>query len=485
MKKQKTIWVWALLLCLLSFNNAHATLTAEEKQAITQIKAFNTAFKALAREVTPSVVTINVISKVDENERRSRRISPFGFPIPEEEAEPERESTGSGIIMTSNGYILTNHHVAGKADKLTVRLSDNREFDAELVGSDQLTDIAVIKVDATDLKPAQVGQSDKVKIGEWVLAVGAPLNLESTVTSGIVSAIGRDINILQDQTGLSIEDFIQTDAAVNPGNSGGALVNLDGAVIGVNTAIASTGRSGGFVGYSFAVPIDLAKKVMDDIIEYGEVKRGILGVELREVTSGTAEAYGLDRPKGVLIGRVILETPAEKAGLKADDIILSVDGQEVNRPNQLQSIIGRKRPDDTITLGIFRRGKNRTITATLTDKIPEDMQQTTSHQRPEKSKEISEIGITVQDITPELSRQAGLPKDIEGVLVTDASRQARRAGFIRGDVIQSVLQYPIEIDIRSVKDFEDALTKLKKGRSAIFHVKNGGRRRPVEIRIPQ
>jgi serine protease Do len=224
---------------------------------------------------------------------------------------------------------------------------------------------------------------------------------------------------------------------------------------------------------------------MDDIIEYGEVKRGILGVELREVTSGTAEAYGLDRPKGVLIGRVILETPAEKAGLKADDIILSVDGQEVNRPNQLQSIIGRKRPDDTITLGIFRRGKNRTITATLTDKIPEDMQQTTSHQRPEKSKEISEIGITVQDITPELSRQAGLPKDIEGVLVTDASRQARRAGFIRGDVIQSVLQYPIEIDIRSVKDFEDALTKLKKGRSAIFHVKNGGRRRPVEIRIPQ
>jgi serine protease Do len=424
MKTHKTIWVWALLLCLSSFNTTHAALSAEEKQAVAQVKAFNTAFKAIAREVTPSVVTI------------------------------------------------------------TVRLSDHREFDAKLVGSDPRTDIAVIKVEAKDLKPALVGQSDKVQIGEWVLAVGAPLNLESTVTSGIISAIGRDINILRNDS-FSIEDFIQTDAAVNPGNSGGALVNLNGEVIGVNTAIASTEMRGGFVGYSFAVPIDLAKKVMDDIVKYGEVKRGILGVALNEVTAGTAEAYGLDRPKGVLISNVYSNTPAEKAGLQNSDIILSVDGKEVNRPNQLQSIIGRKRPDDTVTLGIFRKGKSRTITATLSDKISEEMQQTASRPTQEPKEEVSEIGVTVQDITPEIASEAGLPKNTEGVLVTEVSSQARRAGFVRGDVIQSVLQHPFEQEIRSVKEFETALEKLEKGRYAVFYVENGGRRRPVEMRIPQ
>jgi len=486
MKTHKTIWVWTLLLCLLAYNTTHAALSAEEKQAVAQVKAFNTAFKAIAREVTPSVVTINVISKPDENQQRSRRPNPWGIPfMPEGETNPERESTGSGIIMTASGYILTNHHVAGKADKLTVRLTDHREFDAKLVGSDPRTDIAVIKIEANDLKPALVGQSDKVQIGEWVLAVGAPLNLESTVTSGIVSAIGRDINILRNDS-FSIEDFIQTDAAVNPGNSGGALVNLSGEVIGVNTAIASNEMRGGFVGYSFAVPIDLAKKVMDDIVKHGEVKRGILGVALNEVTAGTAEAYGLDRPKGVLISNVYSNTPAEKAGLQNSDIILSVDGKDVNRPNQLQSIIGRKRPDDTVTLGIFRKGKTRTITATLSDKISEEMQQTASRPTQEpKEQEVSEIGVTVQDITPELSREAGLPKNTEGVLVTDVSSQARRAGFARGDVIQSVLQHPFEQEIHSVKEFETALEKLEKGRYAVFYVENSGRRRPIEMRIPQ
>ena len=487
MKKQKAICFLALICCVFSFQPASAALTAEEQQAIAQVKTFNTAFKAIAREVTPSVVTINVIAKTEESAQRGRRVNPFnpwGFSIPEHEANPERESTGSGIIMTSTGYILTNHHVAGKAEKLTVRLSDNREFDAELVGSDPRTDIAVIKIDATELKPAQIGQSDNVEIGEWVLAIGAPFNFNSTVTAGIVSATGRRIDILRDASGLSIEDFIQVDAAINPGNSGGALVNLSGEVIGVNTAIAGS-RSGTFVGYAFSVPIDLAKKVMDDIIEHGEVKRGILGVALEEVTAVTAEAYGMDRPKGVLIGTVFEKTAAEKAGLKERDIILSVDGQDVNRTNQLQSIIGRKRPGDTITLQIFRRKKNLTIKATLSDKISEDMKQTASRQRPQKSKEISEIGLTVQDITPELSRQEGLPKDIEGVWVAEVSRQARRAGFFQGDVIQSVLQYPIEQDIKSIKDFEAVLKKLEKGRAAIFYVENDGNRRSVEMRIPE
>lgn len=483
MKKQTSILLWALLLGILSFSSASAALTPEEQQAIAQVKTFNTAFKAIAREVTPSVVTINVIARAEERTQRGRRFNPWGF-MPETEIDPERESTGSGIVMTKTGYILTNHHVAGKAEKLTVRLSDNREFDAELVGSDPRTDIAVIKIDATDLKPAQIGKSDHVQIGEWVLAIGAPFNFNSTVTAGIVSATGRRIDILRDASGLSIEDFIQVDAAINPGNSGGALVNLNGEVIGVNTAIAGS-RTGTFVGYAFSVPIDLAKKVMDDIIEHGEVKRGILGVALEEVTAVTAEAYGMDRPKGVLIGTVFENTPAEKAGLKERDIILSVDGQSVNRSNQLQSIIGRKRPGDKVTLKVFRRKKHLTITATLSDKISEDMQQLASRQRPDKSKEISEIGLTVQDITPELARQAGLPKDIEGVLVTDVSRQARRAGFFKGDVIQSVLQYPIEEDIKSINAFEKIIAKLEKGRAVVFYVENDGNRRSVEMRLPE
>jgi serine protease Do len=210
-----------------------------------------------------------------------------------------------------------------------------------------------------------------------------------------------------------------------------------------------------------------------------------LGVALNEVTAGTAEAYGLDRPKGVLISNVYSNTPAEKAGLQNSDIILSVDGKEVNRPNQLQSIIGRKRPDDTVTLGIFRKGKSRTITATLSDKISEEMQQTASRPTQEPKEEVSEIGVTVQDITPEIASEAGLPKNTEGVLVTEVSSQARRAGFVRGDVIQSVLQHPFEQEIRSVKEFETALEKLEKGRYAVFYVENGGRRRPVEMRIPQ
>ena len=492
--KHRTIALLSLIALLLSAYNTtgEAAITAEEKRAIAQLRAYNTAFKAIAREVTPSVVTINVTLKAEDMPRRRGFPFPFEFeerpnrrPDRRPQPMPDPQTTGSGIVITADGYILTNHHVAGDAEKLTVTFSDNREYDAELVGSDPRTDIAVIKIDATGLKPATIGKSDAVEIGEWVLAVGAPLNLKSTVTAGIVSAVGRDINIINDPRGLSIEDFIQTDAAINPGNSGGALVNLNGEVIGVNTAIATSNRS--FIGYGFAVPIDLAKKVMDDIVEHGKVKRGYIGIGLGPVDAGTAEAFGLDRPKGVLINSVLPNTPAAKANLKEGDIVLSVDGQSVNRPNQLQSLVARKHPGDTVTLAVRRNTENLTARVTLGERLPNEL--TSADDAPEKEQEnasISEIGLTVHDITAKMIEEYDIAENTTGVIVTGVSREARNASFSEGDIIYGVRQIPFQQDIKTVNDFEIAVSKLKKGKNAAFSVitRDGGRRF-LSLKIPE
>ena len=487
--KHRTIALLGLIALLLSAYTGDAALTPEEKQAIAQIRAHNTAFKAIAREVTPSVVTINVTLSAEDLPRRRNFPFPFEFeerpnrrPDRRPQPMPDPQTTGSGIVITTDGYILTNHHVAGDAEKLTVTFSDNREYDAELVGSDPRTDIAVIKIDATGLKPATIGKSDAVEIGEWVLAVGAPLNLKSTVTAGIVSAVGRDINIIRDQGGLSIEDFIQTDAAINPGNSGGALINLNGEVIGVNTAIATSNRS--FIGYGFAVPIDLAKKVMDDIVAHGKVKRGYIGIGLGSVDAGTAEAFGLDRPQGVLINSVMPNTPAAKADLKEGDIVLSVDGQPVNRPNHLQSLVARKHPGDTVALAVRRNTENLTIRVTLGERLPEDL--ASADDAPEKEREnasVSEIGLTVRDITTKTIEEYGIAENTKGVVVTEVSREARNAGFTEGDIIYAIRQSPYQKDIKTVHDFETAISKLKKGKNAAFSVNRNGRRFFLSMKI--
>ena len=488
--KHRTIALLSLIALLLSTWNTtgETALTAEEKQAIAQIRAYNTAFKAIAREVTPSVVTINVILKTeDAPPERNFPFFPFEFDeMPNQRRPrmpiPDRQTTGSGIVITTNGYILTNHHVAGEADKLTVTFSDNREYDAELVGSDPRTDIAVIKIDATGLKPAAIGKSDAVEIGEWVLAIGAPLNLQSTVTAGIVSAVGRNIGILQ-RDDLNIEDFIQTDAAINPGNSGGALVNLNGEVIGVNTAIATSNRS--FIGYGFAVPIDLAKKVMDDIVEHGKVNRGYIGISLSTVDAGTAEAFGLDRPKGVIINDIVPNTPAAKTNLKEGDIILSVDGQPVNRANHLQSLVARKYPGDTVTLAVRRNTKNLTVRITLSERPPEELIHATAESsKKQENASTSEIGLTVHDITARTIEEYGLSESTRGVVVTKVSREARSAGFSEGDIIYGVRQSPYQKDIKTVNDFELAIAKLKKRKNAAFSVNRNGRRFFLSLKIP-
>ena len=444
---------------------------ATEDQAVEQLRNLNKAFTSIARRVTPTVVTISTRETVRSNALRGQIPEDYRryFRMPRGERR-ERPGLGSGIIMSADGYVLTNHHVAGSADEITVILNDNQEFEARLVGTDSLTDVAVIKIDAEGLASAPVGNSDEIQIGEWVMAVGAPLDLRSTVTSGIISALGRNLNIISDRSGFAIEDFIQTDAAINPGNSGGALINLDGEVIGVNTAIAS--GTGGFVGYGFAIPINLARKVMDDIITHGRVRRGFLGINLRRVDASLADAFGLDGPRGVLIANVFSDTPADAAGLKDEDIILSIDGTAVNRPNQVQSLIARKHPDETVALEIRRKNRTITLQVKLGEK-PAQIGDVASTRTQAGQTELQ--GLSVSNITPEVESRWRLESGMDGILVTEVAQGSRaaRARFQRGDIIFKVRQGNFEREVRTVDDFKASLAKLEKGRNAAFFVRRG------------
>lgn len=272
-----------------------------------------------------------------------------------------QEGTGSGVIISKDGYIVTNNHVIDFADEVSVTLHDQRKFTAKVIGKDPTTDVAVIKIENNDLPTLKFSNSDKVKVGEWVLAVGNPFNLTSTVTAGIVSAKGRDINILQGNT--AIESFIQTDAAVNPGNSGGALINLEGDLIGINTAIKT--RTGSFAGYSFAIPSNMVQKIVDDIIEFGEAQRGFIGINIASLSSEDKEELSLNISEGVLVESVVEDGAAIKAGVLPNDIITAVNSQTVKTAPELQELIGRLRPGDEVDLEIIRRGKIKNIKVRL------------------------------------------------------------------------------------------------------------------------
>ena len=300
--------------------------------------------------------------------------------------------------------------------------------------------------------------------------------------SGIVSALGRNLNVISDRSGFAIEDFIQTDAAINPGNSGGALINLDGEVIGVNTAIAS--GTGGFVGYGFAIPINLARKVMDDIITHGRVRRGFLGINLRSVDASLADAFGLDGPRGVLIANVFSDTPADAAGLKDEDIILSIDGKPVNRPNQVQSLIARKHPEENVALEIRRRNRTITLPVKLGEK-PAQIGEVATARTQAGQTELH--GLTVNDISPEIAERWDLKDGIDGILVTEVTpgSRAARARFQRGDVVFKVRQGNLERKVRSVAEFKASLAELEKGRNAAFFVRRGTYNLFLTMKIPE
>jgi len=319
-------------------------------------------FKKAAAEATPSVVHIRSAGTSRRSQDRPSeryRFFPDNFFW-----NPQREGSGSGVIYSPDGYIITNNHVIEFADEIEVRLSDNRIFEAEVVGKDPTTDLAVIKIEATDLPALQIANSDAVQVGEWVLAVGNPFELNSTVTAGIVSAKGRNIELIEGK--YAIESFIQTDAVVNPGNSGGALVDVNGHLLGINTAIAT--RTGAFQGYAFAIPINLATRIVDDIIKFGQYQRAYLGVSVMDLDSELAEEVGVDISQGVYIDEVADGGSAQYAGLLPKDIIIEVDGRKVTNGAELQEIIGRARAGDTLNIKINRQGKIKNVSVRLKSK---------------------------------------------------------------------------------------------------------------------
>lgn len=337
--------------------------------------AYPLNFTEAASKAMPVVVNITAtakaIAKKEENEDEGG-VNPWRFFFGDDlfgEQGP-REGTGSGVIYTSDGYIITNNHVVEFADELLVTLYDNRKFKAKLIGRDEKTDLAVIKIEANGLPTMQLGDSDNAKVGEWVLAVGNPFNLTSTVTAGIISAKGRNINLLGGNT--AIESFIQTDAAVNPGNSGGALVDAEGRLLGINTAIAT--RTGSFQGYSFAIPVNLMKRIADDMMEFGSYQRPILGINIFELDSQyAADSLGLNNiSQGVVVERIIDGGSAQYAGLQPKDVITKVDGRTIATVPQLQEIIGRSKVGDVVTVTVNRKGKNQEIPVKLLAQKPDD-----------------------------------------------------------------------------------------------------------------
>ncbi|UZR94802.1 Do family serine endopeptidase [Chondrinema litorale] len=328
----------------------------------------NLDFSTTAAVATPAVVHItSTITSSVQGQQLQQIPAPFRFFFDEDQlrqqqqAPSEKKGSGSGVIISDDGYIVTNNHVVEDANELQVVLNDKRSYTATVIGTDPSTDLALIKIDESDLPAITIGNSDNVKTGEWVMAVGNPFNLESTVTAGIVSAKGRSIGIFGG--GANIESFIQTDAAVNPGNSGGALVNLNGELIGINTAIASP--TGSYSGYSFAVPSNLAKKVVDDLMQYGKVQRAFLGVRISDLNGDLARELKANISQGVVVGEVNENSSAEEGGIEQGDIIVKVDNKKVNSVPQLQEIIGGKRPGDEVSVVVNRNGSEKTLDVVL------------------------------------------------------------------------------------------------------------------------
>lgn len=435
-------------------------------EALQTTRAFSLALSHIAEKVVQSVVSIHSVKILTGAPEPAS--SPSSGPVPANPRDfrfsiPQRyrqEGTGSGVIISSDGYIITNYHVVSHAQEIEVTLYDQRTFRAQIVGLDRLSEVAVIKIDARNLPFARLGNSDSCRVGQLVLAIGNPLDLSSTVTVGIISALGRQIDIINDN--FAVESFIQTDAAINPGNSGGALVNLDGEVIGINTAIAT--ETGYDMGFGFAIPINLVRKISIDLIKNGHVVRGYLGIAMQNVTELHARALGLPRPIGVFVDDVFPNSPAEKSGIRAMDVILSIDDLELTRPNQLQAYIARKSPGQAVRLQIYRDGRVFQHSVTLGSR--EDG--TPSTQRSVlPQKQYKQLGIQVEPLTEFDSIELGY-SGTHGVLVTAVSRYspAEKAGIQVDDILVAINRKPV----RSVEDFQSMMNSLRTGEVAVLKI---------------
>jgi serine protease Do len=417
----------------------------EPPSRLTMAPAANAAMPAVVKISASKVVKAPAgFSEGDDDAQSNPLFRQFfgngGFGQQQQQQAPRshREGgLGSGVVVSSDGYILTNNHVVDGATDVRVTLPDRREFKAKVIGTDPKTDIAVVKIEATNLPVITVGNSAKIQIGDSVLAIGNPYGVGQTVTMGIVSATGR--------TGLGIEDyedFIQTDASINPGNSGGALVNDRGELIGINTAILAPG-SGGNQGIGFAVPVNLARNVMDQIVSHGSVERAYLGVTIQEVTPAIAKAVGLPGPEGALVGDVSPNSPAQKAGIQSGDVILSMNGTQIAESNQLRMNVSMMNPGQTVNLKVFRNGQTSNITAQVAE-LPGKKVERASNDGNGSANQALE-GVSVEDLNASLARQAGVPANTKGVVVTevDPASPAASAGLHEGDVIQEVNHHAV------------------------------------------
>jgi serine protease Do len=448
------------------------------------LKAVSDNFISVAKAVTPSVVAITVTTTGQERRRMPRDW--FHFFGPDVEPQPS-QGYGSGVIITNDGYVATNNHVVENAagDGIEVIMHDRSRHKAELVGTDPTTDLAVIKIEGVDLSVAALGNSENIQVGEWVLAIGNPLGLTSTVTAGIVSAMGRNIRIINDSYG--IENFIQTDAAINPGNSGGALVNMKGEVIGINTAIATTNQR--YQGYGFAVPVNLLKVVAADLIEHGEVRRGYIGVSIGAIDQTMADALGLGEARGVIVQSLVDDGAAEKAGVQNGDVILSIDDREVNAPNELQSYVATRRPGDKVTLNIFRGGK--TIQKQVTLKMRDEDAATFAAADPDADRggaepgkvsdvELAGLGMAVRTMTAEEKQELGTGN---GVVVTKV--QPYGEAFNRGIRANQVIVEADREAVESPGQLERIVERHKAGESLLLRIQTPDAVAFVAVQIPK
>jgi serine protease Do len=471
-RKKTLVIVFGLVVTLLL--NSFCFADPAEKKDIEMLRSTGQVFAEIAEKATPAVVFVSVEQEVTQqmpdmfygdqfdqfNDEFFKRF--FGQPLPRQfrqQQQPRqqkqiRRGQGSGFIITSDGYILTNNHVVEGAEKITVKFSDDKELPAKVIGRDPETDVAVIKVDANNLPTVQLGDSDKLKVGEWVIAIGNPFGLSHTVTAGIVSAKGRS------RIGLSeYEDFIQTDAAINFGNSGGPLLNIDGKVVGINSAIFS--RSGSYMGIGFAIPINMAKYVYEKIRADGKVTRGYMGIYAEDASPEMAEHFGVKGRNGILVDKVIVDSPAGKGGIEKGDIIVKMNGKAVNDWNNFRYEIARLSPGTKITLTVIRNSEEKDIEVKLEAKESKGALSETD------DKETKQLGITVQDLTPELAQQFGYKDEKSGVIVSevDSASPAAEIGITAGTLITEVNRQKVE----NTQSFWELVKKAKD--SVLLYIK--------------
>src|SRR5690554_3037666 len=427
-------------------------------------------FTQLVESAAPAVVNISTTQTVQKRSSRIPQEVPeifrhFFGELPEgfeqEPSQQQRQSLGSGFIISDDGYILTNNHVIENADEIVVRLSDRRELIAELIGSDASSDLALLKIDAKGLPVVTVGNSDKLKVGEWVLAIGSPFGFDHSVTAGIVSAKGRS---LPKETYVP---FIQTDVAINPGNSGGPLFNLEGEVVGINSQIYT--RSGGFMGVSFAIPIDDAMNVFHQIREDGAVSRGWLGVLIQEVNRDLAESFGLKRPRGALIAEVMDGSPAQQGGLRSGDIVLEYDGEEIHRSSDLPPMVGRTPVGESAELTVLREGREISLSLEI-GRLPEDGEVAQAPASGDKGDaNANPLGLVVEPLSDDIARSAGVEG---GVLVAGVSRGAAyEAGIRPRDIITEINRK----QVRSPEEFRKVVAGLPEDRAVAVRIVRQGR----------